>query len=106
MSASKPMPVTILDWRPMRRNSLLGFAQIQLGALKIKDVTININTGRKWAGLPAKPMMDRDGNALRNEQGKVKYVPLLEWDNKGAGDRFSESVIMALEEKHPGATDE
>lgn len=106
MSAAKLMPVVILDWRPMRRNSLLGFAQIQLGALKIKDVTININTGRKWAGLPSKPMIDRDGNAMRNDQGKVRYVPLLEWDNKATGDRFSESVIAALEEKHPGATDE
>lgn len=106
MSGTKPMPVVVLEWRPMKRNSLLGFAHIQLGALKIKDVTVNINTGRLWAGLPAKPMIDRDGNAIRNEQGKIKYVPILEWDNKATGDRFSESVILALEEKHPGATKE
>lgn len=106
MSGSKLMPVVILEWRPMRRNSLLGFASVQLGALKIKDVTININTGRKWAGLPAKPMIDKEGNAMRNDQGKIRYVPILEWDTKGAGDRFSESVIVALEEKYPNATDE
>lgn len=106
MSGAKPMPVVILDWRPMRRNSLLGFASIQLGALKIKDVTVNIHTGRKWAGMPGKPMTDKEGNAMRNEQGKIRYVSLLEWDNKGTADRFSDSVIAALEEKFPGSTGE
>ena len=43
---------------------------------------------------------------MRNEQGKVRYVSLMEWDTKGAADRFSESVIVALEEKFPGSTGE
>lgn len=105
MSETKLMAVTILEWRPMKRNSLLGFASIQLGALKIKDVTVNTNSGRLWAGLPSKPMVDRDGNAMRNDQGKIRYVPLLEWDSKAAGDRFSASVVAALEVAHPGATE-
>lgn len=104
MSAAKLMPVVILEWRALRKNSLLGFASIQLGALKIKDVTVNTSNGRLWAGLPSKPMIDRDGAVLRNEQGKIRYVPILEWDNKGTGDCFSESVVAALEESHPGAT--
>jgi len=106
MSETKLMPVMILDWRPMKRNSLLGFAKIQLGALKISDVTVNTNSGRLWAGLPSKPMIDRDGAAMRNDQGKIRYVPILEWDNKGTGDRFSDSVVSALEAAHPGATRE
>lgn len=104
MSETKPMPVVILDWRPMKRNSLLGFVKLQLGALKITDVTVNTSNGRLWAGLPSKPMIDRDGNAMRNEQGKIRYVPILEWENKGTGDRFSDSVVSALEVAHPGAT--
>jgi len=106
MSETKPMPVVILDWRPMKRNSLLGFAKIQLGALKISDVTVNTNSGRLWAGLPSKPMIDREGAAMRNDAGKIRYVPILEWDNKNTGDRFSDSVVAALEAAHPGATRE
>lgn len=105
MSTTKPMPVTILDWRPMKRNSLLGFAKIQLGALKISDVTVNTNSGQIWAGLPARPMIDREGAVLRNDAGKTRYVPILEWDSKAAGDRFSESVVAALEAAFPGATE-
>ncbi len=104
MSATRPMPVTVLNWKPIKRNSLLGFAEIQLGAMIINDVTINNSAGRLWAGLPSKPMMDRDGNAMRDDREKIKYVPLLKWASKESGDRFSDSVIAALEEKHPGAT--
>jgi len=106
MSGANLMPVTILEWRPMKRNSLLGFVTIQLGALKIKDVTINENTGRHWAGMPAKVMVDREGATLKTPEGKLRYAPILEWANKAAGDRFSESVIAALEAAHPGATTE
>lgn len=104
MSGSKPMPCTLIEWRPMKRNTLLGFAHVQLGALKIKDVTVNTSNGRTWANMPSKPMIDRDGQAMKNDQGKIKYVPLLEWANKETGDRFSEAVVAAIEAQHPGAT--
>ena len=106
MSAAKPMPVVILEWRPIKRNSLLGFVKLQLGALKISDVAINTSNGRTWANLPAKPQIDKEGICLRNEQGKIKYVPLIEWATREASDRFSESVIGALEERFPGSTAE
>lgn len=97
------MPVIILEWRPLRKNSLLGFAKIQLGALRINDVAINTSNGRTWANLPSKPMVNRDGQAMKDEAGKIKYVPLLEWSSREASDRFSESVIASMNEAHPGA---
>lgn len=103
MSAAKPMPAICLAWRAMKKNTLLGFAKIQLGALTINDVSVNTSNGRTWANLPSKPMVDRDGNVVRTPEGKIKYVPLLEWATREASDRFSESVITAVEEKEPGA---
>lgn len=103
MSASGPMPVVLIEWRPLVKGHLLGFAKIQLGALKISDVAVLCNTGRKWCNLPSKPMMDQDGTAKRDDGGKIKYVPLLEWSNKDTADRFSVSVIAAILEKHPDA---
>ena len=38
MSAAKPMPAICLGWKPLKRNTLLGFAKIQVGALVINDV--------------------------------------------------------------------
>lgn len=106
MSGAKLMPVTVLDWRALRRNSLLGFVKIQLGTMEISDVSVNTSHGRVWAGLPSKPMIDRDGNAMRGDDGKIRYVPLMKWTSKESGDRFSESVTAALEEKFPGSTTE
>lgn len=97
------MKATCLAWKAMRRNSLLGFAKIQLGALIINDVTVNTSNGKTWANLPSKPMVDRDGVAMKTPEGKVRYVPLLEWATKESSDRFSEAVSAAVEEKEPGS---
>lgn len=100
------MPVGIIAWRPLVRNTLRGFATIRLGAtLKINDVTVHRHeNGKCWASFPSKPIVLPDGTAKRGDNGKAMYVPILEWDNKASADRFSESVIEALEREHPGST--
>lgn len=102
MSEQNLMPVQILDWRELRKGALQGFVKIQLGALEITDVQIMSSDGRRWANLPSKPQIDRDGN-VRKENGKTLYTPILKWATKDAGNRFSESVLAALEAKHPQA---
>jgi hypothetical protein len=101
--SKKLIPITILDWRPLAKGALLGFAKIKMGALEISDVTVMSSGGKKWAGMPAKPQIDRDGNVKR-DGGKIIYTKILSWDSKGASDRFSESVIAAIEAEHPGVT--
>jgi hypothetical protein len=100
------MPVAILTWRPLVRNTLRGFATIRLGsALKINDVAIHRHAnGKCWASFPSKPVLLPDGTAKIGDNGKTMYVPILEWDSKASADRFSESVIGAVELGHPGAT--
>lgn len=103
MTAQGPMPITILEWKPLVRNTLRGFAKLQLGALTITDCPVHDTQGRKWCGLPSKPMIDGEGTVKRDDAGKIKYVPLLQWATKGASDRFSDSVVLALQQKHPDA---
>jgi hypothetical protein len=103
MSAQGLMAVTVLEWKPVARNTLLGFAKLQLGALTIMDCPVHNTQGRLWCGLSSKPMVDSSGNARKDDGGKIKYVPLLQWATKEAGTRFSDSVIAALKEKHPDA---
>jgi hypothetical protein len=85
---------------------LRGFASIALpSGLDIDDVTVHVAGGRAWASLPAKPQLDSDGRALRDERGKVQYATILRWRNRGLADRFSEVVIALVRESHPEALD-
>jgi hypothetical protein len=106
MSAAAPLPLALVEWKPMPRNSLRGFASVRLGAsLIIRDVTVHCSHGRRWAGMPGKPLLQADGSAKRGQNGKPTYVPVMEWASKEAADRFSDAVIAAIEREHPGATE-
>ena len=103
MSDKQPMPVKIIAWRALERNSLRGFVSVQVGALEIRDVTVMSASGRKWCGMPGKPLIGQDGAVVKKD-GKVQYSQVVVWASKEAGDRFSTSVIEALEREYPGAT--
>ena len=89
-AGTRPLRVALLEWRPLVRGSLRGFAKIRIGrALIVSDVPVCTSNGRSWASLPAKPMLGADGVALRDADGKIRYVPVLEWANRDARDAFS-----------------
>lgn len=104
--AEQGMPISLIEWRPMPRNSLRGFATVRLGkSLKICDVAVHNSWGKRWAQMPGKPQVDKDGTARRDEKGKIQYTPTVAWLDKASADRFSEGVIAAVEREHPGATE-
>ncbi len=95
-------PVKILDWRPMPKNSLLGFAKVALpSGMIIADVTILIGERGPWASPPTKPMIGRDGTAMKDRNGKPRFQPIIEFTSKEIRDRFSNAVIEALRTSHP-----
>jgi hypothetical protein len=99
------MPVALLDWKKLERNSLRGFAKVRLGkALIIADVTVHCNSSKRWASLPSKPVVLSDGQAKKNAAGKIEYVPILSWADRDTADSFSEGVIEAVEREYPGDT--
>jgi hypothetical protein len=92
-----PTLITLLSWRPMAKNSLIGFAAVKIGkSLIIRDVPVMSSHGKFWASLPSKPMIDRDGTVMRDATGRARYSAILEWSSKAASDRFSESVVAAV----------
>lgn len=95
------MAVTLLAWKPLRKNSLLGFASIELrGSLIIDDVTVHESNGKRWASLPSKPMLS--GLTVKTDAaGKPVYIPVLKWKDRDTSDRFSMGVIAAIEAEHP-----
>jgi DNA-binding cell septation regulator SpoVG len=55
-----PSAVRILDWRELRKNSLLGFAKVELpSGMVISDVTILSGERGPWASPPSKPVIGR-----------------------------------------------
>ena len=103
-----PRPgLQLLDWKPLsnRKGALVGIASIKLpNGLAIHKVMLFAQGERRWASLPAEPMIGRDGVAMTDAAGKRRYVSLLSWPDKAVADRFSAAVIAAIEAAHPGAT--
>jgi hypothetical protein len=69
----KPAGLQVIDFRPMVKNTLRGFASVQFGSgLRILDCPVHVHTnGRAWVGLPAKPITDEAGQVRRDERGKI-----------------------------------
>lgn len=106
MPDSPAFPVSLLEWKSLKKNSLRGFATVRIGkAMKVSDIPVHCSNGRRWASLPSKPLIDSAGIAVRDERGKIKYIPIISWTEKESADRFSEAVISAIEAAHPGDTE-
>ena len=96
--------VNILDWRPLKKNSLLGFAKVELpSGMVLLDVTILTGERGPWASPPSKPMLDREGAALKDAAGKLRYSPIIEFTSREIRDRWSAAVIDAMRAAHPEA---
>lgn len=85
------LTVAILDFKPLHKNTLVGFvsARVPEMCLTLHDIALHQKGDSRWAQLPAKPQVGRDGKAI------VK-------DGKARG-AFSHVVIAALLDRFPHA---
>ena len=106
MNAPTTSALTLVEWRPLVKNTLRGFATVRLrNGLTVHDVVVHTTHNRAWAALPSKPMLDRSGTPMRDSAtNKIRYVPILEWPDKETANRFSAAVVNAIEAQYPGAT--
>lgn len=97
-------PLHFIEWRPLRRDTLHGFAKVRLpSGLEVADIGIHARGGQTWAAPPSRPMLDQDGKALRDETGKVRYVPMIGFYNHGTRASWSRQIIKALRAQYPDA---
>jgi hypothetical protein len=102
MSAAEPNHMRLLEWRPMRKNTLHGSAVVELpNGLVIRDVTIHEKSGKWWASLPDRPMLGADGRQVMNHAGHKQYSAVLGWRDRPLADRFSERVVELVRAAHP-----
>lgn len=102
------LAVEIDSFRPLRSNTLIGFACILIPKLhlRIYDIAIHQKDGKRWIGLPARPQVAKDGTVRRDESGKIAYVRTLEFADRPTADAFAARLIAALLEHSPAAFDE
>jgi hypothetical protein len=75
--------IIIRQFKPMERTTLRGFAVVEFpSGLVINDVTVHTSNGKPWASPPSKPMVGRDGIALKDANGKARYQPVIEFKDK------------------------
>jgi hypothetical protein len=90
--------VDCLSFRAFSKNTLVGFAKICIRELHlvIHDVALHQKGDARWAALPAKPQM-RDGAFVSDDNGKIAYFPILEFETRETREAFSAAVWRAVE---------
>ena len=97
-------PFTATNWKPLRKGSLVGFVSVSMpSGIIIHEVSILETNGRFWASPPSKPMIDRHGVAMTDDNGKRRFAPLIEFRDQDTRSRWSDAVIEALRTAEPGA---
>lgn len=87
----------LLTWRECRRNTLLGFGDLQMDSgLIVKDVSFHAKDGSQWASPPGRPMLDADRNVIRDDTGKVAYSPSIDFADKRIRRQWSDAAVQAL----------
>jgi hypothetical protein len=94
------MPVTAVAWSPVNRGSLIGHVDVRYGDVLFRGCPVLRSSGRTWVGLPAKPMLDRNGHVVRSDDGKTRFQPMAEWPNRDVADQFSQAVLGSLIRQH------
>jgi hypothetical protein len=61
---------------------------------------VRTRTGGYFVLPPQAPMVGRDGQVLRDPDGKPRYKPAVIF-TKEAGKRFSEAVVRSSRQSHP-----
>jgi len=95
--------IQVTEWTPRSSGGALrGFAGVVTpSGYVFNECGIFEQNGRWWASPSSKPMIGRDGVALKDEKGKVKYAPVVSFTDKNTRNRWSDAVIAALHAAHP-----
>jgi hypothetical protein len=103
----RKLSVEVEAFTPRRSNTLVGFCTVVVPELHLRvfDCPVHEKNGKRWISLPAKPLVDRDGVVKRGDNGKIIYIPVLEFTDRPTREAFSDRVIATLLEFAPAAFD-
>jgi hypothetical protein len=103
---ARPRQMALLEWRPVRKNTLLGFGSIELpNGLQIDDIAVHVRGGKAWVSFPARPMLDADGRQVMRD-GRPQYISMMRWQSRDLADRFSAALVELVRNAYPDALDD
>ncbi len=88
------MSIEIKKFRPFSKNTLTGFLNVELTAIKleIRDLTVHQKGEKRWLGLPSKQY---------EKDGKTQWMPVLKFTDTDAWYKFQEATFKALDQYEP-----
>jgi hypothetical protein len=102
----------LTEFRPQVKNTLVGFVSGRLDCgdgvvLDLADLAVHQRDGKCWISWPARPLLDRDGHALRHENGKIRYSgPLVQPADRAVAARIEAAILAAVRRAHSDALGE
>jgi hypothetical protein len=95
-------PFVIEDFVKIERNTLRGFAKVRTpSGIIFHDVAIHRQADTAWASPASKPLLNRDGQHLKDASGKAQWTPIVSFSSRDLRDKFSAAVLDALRISHP-----
>jgi hypothetical protein len=99
----------LIDWRPLRKGRLYGFATIEVQPIGLQVHEIPVLMGAKngpWACVPTKPRIDAKGQQMRDVDGSPRYDRIMSWSTKRRESDFSAAVVNLVRRRHPQDLDQ
>jgi hypothetical protein len=67
----------------------------------LHDNAVHEKNGTWWVSPAAKPMLNRDGQHIKDHAGKPMWSPVVSFASKELRDKFSAAVLGALRTVRP-----
>jgi hypothetical protein len=88
------MTMIASGWRQHQSGSLRRFLCLQLqSGICLNDCTLHEQNGKRWIGLPGKPVVDSEGRHGIGDNGKRMWVPAVEIPSREVRDRFTAQAL-------------
>jgi hypothetical protein len=98
ISANRPPMMVARDWRPLQKNTLLGFFSLELASgLVLRDCALHQKNDRRWVSLAAKLQLNPDGTPRIGDKGKALYSPIVEIPDPARREAFQRAAVSAIE---------
>lgn len=100
LAAPSAMPVRIIETKLIQKGMLVASLTIGLGRMILHEVQIFSANGTVWVNPPRRQQIGPGGLVVKGADGKVRWLPVVEWGDRDSKQRFQEGVISAFEAQH------
>jgi hypothetical protein len=95
--------IQIIRYRPVRdMRPVLGFCKVLFpSGISIAEIVIMRGRHGLWASPPTQTWT-KNGRVILNAAGRVRHTKLIEFPSAEIRKQWSDSIIAAMHERHPG----